>query len=153
MKLIAHRGNIDGPNPERENSPEYIEEALKAGYDVEVDVWYDCAAETFWLGHDEPQYEATRYWMSSKKDKLWVHCKSLASLEYFNSKTGGFNYFWHQNDDYTLTSRRQIWAYPGKPYTKDTVIVMPEWKKDVDWDMLRVTNCLGICSDYVGKLK
>ena len=43
MKLIAHRGNIDGPNPERENSPEYIEEALKAGYDVEVDVWYDCA--------------------------------------------------------------------------------------------------------------
>ncbi len=59
MKLIAHRGNTQGPNPERENSPEYIEEALNAGYDVEVDVWYDCATEKFWLGHDEPQYDVS----------------------------------------------------------------------------------------------
>ena len=29
MKIIAHRGNLSGPDPLRENSPEYIEEALK----------------------------------------------------------------------------------------------------------------------------
>jgi hypothetical protein len=28
MKLIAHRGNIDGPNPLEENRPEYIEAAI-----------------------------------------------------------------------------------------------------------------------------
>ena len=27
MKLIAHRGNTDGPNPIRENSVDYIEKA------------------------------------------------------------------------------------------------------------------------------
>ena len=34
MKLIAHRGNIDGPNPSQENRQEYIEAAIAEGYDV-----------------------------------------------------------------------------------------------------------------------
>ena len=55
MKLISHRGNISGPNPERENHPEYIFEVLQAGYDVEIDVWF--VDNKFMLGHDEPQYE------------------------------------------------------------------------------------------------
>ena len=38
MILISHRGNINGPNPEMENNPEYIQKALDLGYDVEVDV-------------------------------------------------------------------------------------------------------------------
>ena len=37
MKLISHRGNIDGPQPDRENSPNYINEAIEAGYNVEID--------------------------------------------------------------------------------------------------------------------
>ena len=37
MKLIAHRGNINGPC-ERENSPEYILETINLGYDCEIDV-------------------------------------------------------------------------------------------------------------------
>jgi len=28
MKLIAHRGNINGPNPEKENHPDYINTAI-----------------------------------------------------------------------------------------------------------------------------
>ena len=24
------------------------------------------------------------------------------------------HYFWHQEDDYTITSKGIIWAYPGK---------------------------------------
>ena len=38
MKLIAHRGNINGPNPEMENNPEYILNTLSLGYDCEIDV-------------------------------------------------------------------------------------------------------------------
>ena len=34
MKLIAHRGNISGPEPERENTMDYIEEAIQLGYDA-----------------------------------------------------------------------------------------------------------------------
>ena len=55
MKLIAHRRNCAGIKKDLENSPEYIEEALSQGYDVEIDIrlingsWY--------LGHDEAQYQ------------------------------------------------------------------------------------------------
>ena len=38
MKLIAHRGNIVGPNPLEENKLEYIEAAIAGGYDAEIDV-------------------------------------------------------------------------------------------------------------------
>ena len=38
MILIAHRGNIDGPNPEMENNPQYIDKAIDSGYNVEIDV-------------------------------------------------------------------------------------------------------------------
>ena len=55
MKLIAHRGNITGPKPELENSPDYIFEAIKKGFDVEVDVWYGTDGK-FMLGHDNPDY-------------------------------------------------------------------------------------------------
>ena len=55
MKLISHRGNLEGPNPERENHPDYIYEAIQAGYDVEIDIWF--VDGKFKLGHDEPQYD------------------------------------------------------------------------------------------------
>ena len=29
MILISHRGNINGPNPEMENNPEYIQKAIR----------------------------------------------------------------------------------------------------------------------------
>ena len=40
MKLIAHRGNVNGPNPDKENHTDYINEAIILGYDVEIDVWF-----------------------------------------------------------------------------------------------------------------
>ena len=55
MILISHRGNLDGKNESEENNPIYIEEALNAGYEVEIDVWYD--GEQLYLGHDNPEYE------------------------------------------------------------------------------------------------
>ena len=50
MKIISHRGNLKGPEPETENSPKKIEEALKLGYDCEVDVWHQSGV--FTLCHD-----------------------------------------------------------------------------------------------------
>jgi hypothetical protein len=39
MILIAHRGNLNGPNPEHENKPEYLLNAINKGYNVETDLW------------------------------------------------------------------------------------------------------------------
>ena len=151
MKLIAHRANIDGPNPDTENDPKKIQECIEDGYDVEIDVRYDPKTERLWLGHDEPQYPVTWWWLAGRAEYLWIHCKDITTLHVFSNETSGYNYFWHQNDDFTLTSKRHIRTYPGKQYTNRSIIVMPEWN-NLEWDVLRATNCYGICSDYIEKL-
>lgn len=152
MKLIAHRGNLNGPNQDTENHPNQIEKCIDMGYDVEIDIRYDPKTDALWLGHDESQYMVTWYWIAGKQSNLWIHCKNLDALYHFSHGTSGFNYFWHQEDYFTLTSKRYIWTYPGQEYTPKSVIVMPEWKYE-DWDMLKDMNCYGICSDYVEKLR
>ena len=55
MKLISHRGNINGSEPENENNPSYVERAIQLGYDVEVDVRIKDGK--LFLGYDEPKYQ------------------------------------------------------------------------------------------------
>jgi hypothetical protein len=51
MILISHRGNINGKQPNKENHSLYIFEAIKQGFQVEIDVWF--IDGKFKLGHDE----------------------------------------------------------------------------------------------------
>lgn len=153
MKLIAHRGNVTGPNPLKENSLDYIDAALNLGYDVEIDIRYFEEEQKLYLGHDESQYEVHSLWLVHRKDELWIHCKNLSSLKFFSDSPVDFNYFWHQTDDFTLTSKEYIWTYPGKPHTSKSVIVMPECS--VDMSVVKEMggyDCYGICSDYVGEI-
>ena len=148
MILISHRGNLNGPNPERENHPDYIWEALRAGFEVEIDIWF--IDGKFRLGHDEPQYDLPFELIENHLAKLWVHCKNLEALEQLSTldSTGRFfNYFWHEGDTVTLTSKNDIWAYPGKQPIKNSIAVMPEIHND------NVEGCLGVCSDYIEKYK
>ncbi len=156
MKLIAHRGNTYGPNSEKENSPNYIDQALSDGYDVEIDVRYDPLTTKFWLGHDEPQYSVSWKWMANRHELLWIHCKDITTLHEFTkySATKTYHYFWHDNDDFTLTSNNYIWTFPGKPYTPRSVMVLPEWNTKIgNLNDLRVIDCYAICSDYVAHIK
>ena len=146
MKLIAHRGNVNGPDPLTENTPEKIESAIAAGYDVEIDIWYDEEGK-LWLGHDEPTYEITWWWLAGKQEYLWIHCKDFRTFHEFSHNTSGYNYFFHQGDDYTLTSKEYIWSSPGKSYTPNT-IRMVDTKEDT-----KEYDCYAICSDYVGSVK
>lgn len=142
MIYIAHRGNLDGSNPNRENSPDYIEEALSRGYDAEIDVWY--ISDSWYLGHDAPQH-----WVSFeflKNDGLWCHAKNLNALE--KMLEADIHCFWHQEDDYTVTSRGYVWAYPGKPVGPNTILVSRSSK-----DLEQTLGCYGVCSDQVSKWK
>jgi hypothetical protein len=145
MKLIAHRGNINGRSESYENEPNYIDLAIKKGYDVEVDVWYK--DEILWLGHDKPDYGVDFRWFRDRISKLWIHCKNIEAVNYFKDCQYEFNYFWHQEDDIALTSLNHIWAYPGKQPIKNSIAVMPELNKD------DVSTCLGVCSDFVENYK
>ena len=50
MKIIAHRGNIIGPQPAFENTTNYVLDAVYKGFEVEIDVWWKKG--NFYLGHD-----------------------------------------------------------------------------------------------------
>jgi glycerophosphoryl diester phosphodiesterase len=148
MKIIAHRGNLDGKNPSRENSPEYIDEAIEAGFDVEIDV--RCEDHQFYLGHDDAQYHVPMTWLVKRKDKLWIHCKDLKSLDVLSSSPVDFHYFWHDIDRYTLTSKGIGWVLIGQFPFKKSIIVLPESinyydKYEEKYD--RILETMGICTD------
>jgi hypothetical protein len=142
MFVIAHRGNRDGPNPERENSPAYIIEALNEGFDVEIDVRYNPVTNGWWLGHDMPQYHVDVSFLQNRR--LWCHAKNLATLSNLQ-KIPGVHYFSHDKDDAVLTSNGIIWVQPGEEYDERCVCVMPELAPN--WDLSR--RKLGVCSDMV----
>lgn len=145
MKLIAHRGNTNGRFEHYENEPTYIDLAIKKGYDVEVDVWYKDGM--LWLGHDKPDYGIDFRWFRDRITKLWIHCKNVEAVSYFNVCGYPFNYFWHENDTVTLTSKDYIWAFPGKQPIEGSIAVMPELFND------DVSKAIGVCSDFVENYK
>lgn len=148
MIYISHRGNTNGKIPEAENRPDYIDEALGFGFDVEVDVWY--IDGNWWLGHDTAQYQIEFEWIQKRNDRLWVHCKNIQAVEFFIENefdTADINWFWHEEDTLTLTSFGYVWAYPGKQPIKQSIAVMPEIYND---DILQ---CDGICSDVIQNYK
>jgi hypothetical protein len=145
MILISHRGNINGKILELENKPDYISEAISLGYHVEIDLWIK--DKLLYLGHDEPQYLINDSWLTQFLYKLWVHCKNPEAIIYLQENYPQINYFWHQKDTLTLTSKKYIWVYPGKQPIKDSIAVMPEIYND------DTSQCMGICSDYIQKYK
>lgn len=144
IKIISHRGNINGEDKNNENNPTHIKKVLKMGYDIEIDVWK--IKNKFYLGHDAPQYFVDIDFL--KNDKLWCHAKNVEALE--EMLKNKINCFWHQEDDYTITSGGLIWTYPGKILTEKSIIVL---KEDNEYSLQDLKNVYGICTDNVYELK
>jgi len=141
MILISHRGNLTGKNEKYENHPNYINDAKKKGFDVEIDVWFK--ENNFYLGHDKPLYEIDHSFLEDRK--FWCHAKSSAALNELSKLN--CHYFWHDTDDYTITSKGYIWIYPDKPILKNGICVLPEQTNQKN------IECKGICSDFIEKYK
>ena len=148
MRFISHRGNLNGPRPELENQPDYVERAIAAEFDVEVDLWVNESG--IFLGHDCPQYQVPKEWLSDRKNQLWVHCKNAEALSF--AITYDLHCFFHNTDDYTVTSKGYVWSYPGKKSSSQKCIkVLPElqwWDLDSSWS----EKYFGVCSDFVAEL-
>ena len=141
MKLISHRGNVFGAILSKENTPQYISTAIESGYDVEIDVWV--IDEKIYLGHDNPELEIDPKFLEN--DKFWCHAKNIEALTYMSHRN--IHHFWHEEDQYTLTSKNFIWTYPERSLTKNSIAV---WRDAEDGPIPK--NCYGICSDFVGNL-
>jgi hypothetical protein len=147
MKLISHRGNIIGPNPSRENSPSYIDIAISAGYEVEVDINYNNGV--FYLGHDTPDFEISEKWMICRKDNIWFHCKNLEAAEQLCRLSYGnkFKFFCHTSDSFVLTSTDHIWVHDLNMNLSDKCII--PLLSDEDISKYKGDVVYAVCTDYI----
>lgn len=150
MHWISHRGNLYGRQSDRENDPTYIDEALQAGFDVEVDIWY--VDGTLSLGHDAPEHPITLDWLLARCEKLWCHAKNAAALDHLISQSNNMHVFSHDTDPVVLTSKGVPWVYPGHLLFPRSICVMPERAKAAYTEQ-QLRSCAGICSDYIAYYK
>jgi hypothetical protein len=143
MKFISHRGNLTGVYPEKENSPAYIQEALSAGFDCEIDVWY--IDGKLLLGHDAPTYTTTVEFLQD--NRLWCHAKNAEALEFMLANN--IHCFWHENDQRVLTSRGYVWTYPHKQLINNAVIVVLD--KEINYEF--ISRAVAVCGDHVQSWK
>lgn len=149
MKIICHRGNLNGPNLKEENTVKSINKCLhQTDFDVEIDI--HCINDIIFLGHDLPtptQLTFTDFTslFGLYKDRLWIHCKNIQALICCRKHFKDYNYFGHSNDECVLTSKEYIFTRPGTLTGEGVICVMPEMlsinKKDI-------INCTGILTDY-----
>ena len=144
MILISHRGNINNSTGKSENNPNRICSVIDMGYHVEIDVWLK--AGLLFLGHDSPDYQVDLDFL--KNDALWCHAKNLDALQLMLKND--IHCFWHQTDDFTLTSRGYIWTYPNKKTCAKSIIVCDSIE---EVEYYSSQDIYGICSDYVEILK
>lgn len=144
-KLISHRGNLSGPNPEYENKPSYVEEALSLGYDVEIDVWVN--KNSFYLGHDKATHLVSKVFLQNQS--LWCHAKNGRALQ--KMLENDIHCFWHQNDTYTITSRGYIWTADIYAYLSERTIIMDAGQKKRS--IFFPEKVGGFCSDWISNFK
>jgi hypothetical protein len=156
MILISHRGNTKGVNPKRENSPSYIKEALDLGFYVEIDILFSPYRKDLVLCHElgGPAYEIDYCFLAENKDKLLIHCKDFAALQY--CRESYYNFFYQSIDDYAVSSKGWVIAHSKvmnkvtdiefDHETNQSILMLPE-KYGFGKDMVK--NCRGVCSDMI----
>lgn len=150
MLFIAHRGNFSGAKPNLENSPDYIDEAIRAGYDVEVDLRYE--NNKLMLGHDKGQYEINKEWLFERQDFLWIHGKTIETIHYLTNLMfeDELNYFFHEEDECCLTSRKWVWGHPKSHYFPEMILVCPGRS---NWTFDQIMSAEGLCDDYISSFR
>jgi hypothetical protein len=151
MKIISHRGFLNGNNEMYEVDQNHLEKLFyDTPFDVEIDIrQYD---SNFFIGHDE--FEASKIdksFLDKWTDRLWIHAKDISTLEYILSHCPDWNVFCHQNDECALTSKRYIWQFPDQiTSTKRSVLVINEHLHFLQrlWTTRNHNKIHGICTDY-----
>ncbi len=150
MIKISHRGNFGGPSS-KENTKDQIQKAIDQDYDVEIDLWHSGEpGASYFLGHDAPSEEVPIDWLKQRTTRLWIHCKSPQT--FIKLSGSDFNYFWHDLDLYTMTSKGFIWSRPGVLSGSNVVVLMPEYTQEPKWDYKK-SDCLGVCTDFPERLR
>lgn len=147
-KIISHRGNIDGRILEKENTIDYINCAIKNGYEVEIDV--RTKNGLLYLGHDTPDYLVDMEWMFNIIGKLWIHCKDIDSYKIV-SNIKNSRYFCHTSDSFSLISTNQLWVHDISLKLNENCIIPLLSIEDIN-NFSYTEKVHAICTDYVKNL-
>lgn len=146
--IISHRGNLSGANSADENNPKAIDEAIALGLHVEIDVRFIKDSNTFVLGHDYPQYEVSIDWLIDRQLKLWIHCKNIEAISELRINRSSLNYFFHGQDQCTLTSHGFPWIHPHSVPFPGGIFVLPEESKYDASNLVSDFELAGVCTDF-----
>lgn len=171
-KFYAHRGNVFGPQPEFENTTNYIRFALFNGFHVEIDLrLYFMNGYNFYLSHKRvysPKEFVSFGYLNS--DRFLLHCKedylgSVYNYLCFNYKLENITAdFFEQGEE------KKVKTYFGKTiyheenndvWDENTILVWPGDFKSFSetnkifnkskWDKIKDGICpepFGVVTDY-----
>lgn len=150
--LIAHRANIDGPDPKYENTVGKVMSTLSKGYAVEIDVWLDKDVSCIRLGHDAPRMNESVPFSFLENPMIYCHAKTMETLTFLqhNSK---INVFWQTDSKINLTSRGQLWLHSKceeEDYCQKSIVTFLGRERQFFGEY---KSFYGLCSDYVSEYK
>ncbi len=139
MNIISHRGNLKGPTTD-ENKQAYIEDAIEAGFTVEIDIWHFNGV--FWLGHDGPTQFLPMDWLEKHSEHLLIHAKNIDALRLSQD----FEVFFHMSDPIVCTTKNRFVCmhYCAWP-SNDAIVMKPEC---IPKSMILSNPPSAICTDY-----
>ena len=150
MKIISHRGNLNGPKLELENTKEYIDIAIENNFDVEIDLWN--VKNEYYLGHDKADYKVSLEWLENRKEKLWIHAKNFKAFEKLLEINNNFFFFYYTSEPLVLVSNGKIWCHQLEKITIPKNCIAPLLSESSLLEN-KVTSWFGICTDYPLLLK
>lgn len=145
VRLFAHRANLSGPAT-GENHPEAIQECLRRGFGVEIDLWNVDGA--CWVGHHGPEHRVDADLL--KDDQVICHAKHIAVIPLLLQL--GVTVFGLEEDQFALCSNGLIWTNYGCPSTPRSIVCSPELMGAIETRAQYYARmkacCYGICTDY-----
>ena len=150
MKIISHRGNINGPDSINENAPAYIDKSLEQGFDAEVDLRR--VNNKFFLGHNNPDYEVSIDWLNQRRQNLWIHTKNFSAFENLLELNNNFIFFYYSCEPLVLVSNGKIWCHQLEDISNPANCIAPLLSKSSLLENKK-NNWFGVCTDYPLLLK
>lgn len=138
--IISHLGNLNGRQPEKENTLPYLQTALKLGWHICVDVTFQYG--TFLLPALNNKYAPVPPAFFSNQ-RVWCRASDAITLDALcniNAHT-----FPVAMADVVLTSAQFLWTLPPTILTPRSIAVFPEFA-DSDW--MAENEHAGICTNH-----
>lgn len=140
-KLIAHRGNTDGPKPNHENTLNHLVFALDNDFDVECDVRYENGE--FYFGHDKIGEKCEIEFL--KSSQVWTHAKTPETFERL-SRSPDINAFYQELDGVAITTKGYFWVHSDHHISSaKSVHVVINY---LDKNPKIIKSGYGICTDF-----